>query len=276
MAFGVGIVGTGKHGARYLRHVAETPGLRLVALCRRDRERGRRQAQEAGCRFHQRATALIEDPEVDAVVLVVPPTANASLAIAAARARKPLLIEKPLAATLGECRSIAEAAARHRIVAMVAHTLRFNAVVGALRAALPTAGPLHGACLTQRFEPSELPWIDRRAEAGGGIILHTGVHSFDLLRHLTAREALRVHAAAARVATRETEDSFAAAIEMEDGIVASVGGSRATAGRSGTSSSPAATRSSSATTCTGSRRVSSARGATRSPSASRCRPSLRR
>ncbi len=116
---------------------------------------------------------------------------------------------------------------------MVAHTLRFNAVVGALRDALPAIGPIHAAVLSQRFEPSTLPWLDRRVEAGGGIVLHTGVHSFDALRFLTRREAFRVRAAAGQVTTADTEDNFAAIIELDGGILAQVAGSRATAGRCG-------------------------------------------
>ena len=233
MAIGVGVVGTGKHGARYLRHLADVPALRLVALCRRDREVGARQAHTYGCRFHPEPERLLADPDVEAVVLVLPPTLNARVASAAAAAGKALLIEKPLAATLAECRVIAAAVAARGVTAMVAHTLRFNAVVAALKAAVPALGPLHAAVLSQRFEPSMLPWLDRRAEAGGGITLHTGVHSFDLLRHLTGREALRVSAHMGRVTTRETEDNFAAAVEMEGGLLALVGGSRATGGRSG-------------------------------------------
>jgi predicted dehydrogenase len=165
--------------------------------------------------------------------LVVPPTSNVRLATAAARAGKPLLIEKPLAPTVAECRLIAEAVARAGVTAMVAHTLRFNAVVMALRAALPSIGPVHAAVFSQRFEPSVLAWLDRRVESGGGIALHTGVHSFDALRFLTGREATRVHASAARVATRDTEDNFAAVVELDDGMLAQFSGSRATLGRSG-------------------------------------------
>ena len=233
MAIGVGVIGTGKHGARYLRHLAETTGVRLVAMSRRDPERGARQAAELGIRFHSDPLSLIRDPEVEAVVLVVPPTLNARLAVATAEAGKAMLVEKPLAATLAECRTIAEAVARRGTAAMVAHTLRYNAVVQTLRAALPAAGALHAVLLSQRFEPSELPWIDRPPEAGGGIILHTGVHSFDLLRYLTGREAVRVQASASSVVTRETEDNFAAVVEMENAMVGVVAGSRATAGRSG-------------------------------------------
>ncbi|MCC6848119.1 MAG: Gfo/Idh/MocA family oxidoreductase [Deltaproteobacteria bacterium] len=233
MAIGVGIIGTGKHGARYLRHVADVPQLRVTALCRRDRAAGERQAAAVGARFHADPAALVADSAVEVVVLVVPPTLNVRLATAAARAGKALLVEKPLAPTVAGCRVIAEEVARAGVTAMVAHTLRFNAVVRALREALPSIGPLHAVALTQRFEPSELGWLDRVAESGGGIVLHTGVHGFDALRFLTGREATRVSASASRVATRDTEDNFAATIELEGGVLAQVAGSRATLGRGG-------------------------------------------
>ena len=233
MALGLGIIGTGKHGGRYLAHAADVPGVRLTAICRRDRVAGERQADAYGCRYHAEPAALIADAAVDVVVLVVPPTANVALAVAAARAGKHLLIEKPLAPTVAECRTIADAVGRAGVTAMVAHTLRFNAVVRALRAALPSIGGLHAAVLSQRFEPTSLGWLDRRAEAGGGIVLHTGVHSFDLVRFLTGREALRVSAVSTAVTTRDTEDNFTAALEMEGALLASISGSRATRGRSG-------------------------------------------
>jgi predicted dehydrogenase len=233
MAIGLGVIGTGKHGSRYLAHAADVPALRRVALTRRDREAGARQARECGCRFHGDPETLIADPDVEAVVLVVPPSLNVRLAELAARAGKALLIEKPLARTLAECRAIFEATSRAGVPVMVAHTLRFNAVVQAVRAALPSLGPLHAVALTQRFEPTSLVWLDRREESGGGIVMHTAVHGFDLLRYLTGREARRVTATATRVVTRDTEDNFAATIEMDDGLRASVAGSRATAGRSG-------------------------------------------
>ena len=233
MAIGLGIIGTGKHGSRYLAHAGDVPGVRLVALARRDRDAGERQARQYGCRFHADAEALIADPDVEAIVLVVPPTSNVRLAELAARAGKAILVEKPLAPTVAACRAIADAVGRGGVPAMVAHTLRFNTVVRAVRDALPTIGAVHAVALTQRFEPSRLAWLDRRAEAGGGIILHTGVHGFDLLRHLTGREARRVTATAACVATRDTEDNFAATIEMDEGVRATVAGSRATLGRCG-------------------------------------------
>ena len=116
----------------------------------------------------------------------------------------------------------------------MAHTLRWNTVVRALRDRMSDLGPLRALVVNQRFEPSPLDWLDRPELSGGGILLHTGVHSFDLVRWLTGAEVRRVWCRTARAVTVCTEDNFIATLELSgsDALVA-VGGSRATAGRSG-------------------------------------------
>jgi predicted dehydrogenase len=81
---------------------------------------------------------------------------------------------------------------------------------------VPEIGPLHALYLSQRFEPAPLDWLDHRAESGGGIVLHTGVHSFDLLRFLTGCEVTRVWCRTAQIITRETEDSFAMTCQLSN------------------------------------------------------------
>ncbi len=231
---GVGLIGAGKHGQRYARHIGEVEALVLVALCRRNTELGREQAGRLGCTYHASVEELVSDPKVEAVVAAVPPTVNPEIATCAARLGKPLLVEKPLAASIEEGRRIIDAFESSGLLCMVAHTLRFNQVVRAMKQRIGEIGRLHGLCLSQRFEPSPLDWLDRRRVSGGGIVIHTGVHSFDLLRYFTGAEAKTVLACTAQVATRETEDNFAALLFMEPGgIIATVVGSRATQGRSG-------------------------------------------
>ncbi len=231
----VGLIGAGKHGRRYTHHIlADVPELTLAALCRRDAARGREQARALGCRFHDDWAALIADPAVEAVIAVVPPTLHPALAAAVAAARKPLLIEKPLAPTAAAAREMVRVLGAAGVPVLMAHTLRWNAVVRAIRERLPSLGPLRALYLNQRFEPSSLPWLDDPRTAGGGIILHTGVHSFDLVRWVTGHEVARVWCRVACVDTARTEDNFVAVLELEgsDALVA-VNGSRSTAGRSG-------------------------------------------
>jgi len=176
----------------------------------------------------------VTNPRVDALVLAVPPTLHPAIVEVACRAGKPLLIEKPLATSLAEARRIAGMLSASGVRAMVAHTLRFDSTIQTVRAHLPEIGPLHALYLSQRFEPSTLAWLDRRAESGGGIVLHTGVHSFDLLRFLTGCEVTRVWCRTAQIITRETEDSFAMTCELSNpSLAAVIAGSRAMGGRVG-------------------------------------------
>lgn len=230
----IGLIGAGRHGERYVRHLADVDGARLAAVCRRDRAQGQALAAAHACAFHDDWRALVDDPAVDAVVTVVPPVLHRAIAEAACRARKPLLVEKPLATTLEDARRIVDAVDAANVVAMVAHTLRFDATVAAVRAHLDAIAPLHGLTLIQRFEPSPLTWLDRRAESGGGVILHTGVHSIDLVRVLARGEVAEVSCVAGRIATRETEDNFVMLARLAgDPALVQVAGSRALGGRTG-------------------------------------------
>src|SRR5438477_12786975 len=97
---GIGIIGAGKHGQRYVTHlVRDLPSLALRALSRHDVARGSAQAKELGVRFHADWRDLVVDPEVEAVIVVVPPALHRPIAEAVATAGRALLIEKPLATT---------------------------------------------------------------------------------------------------------------------------------------------------------------------------------
>jgi predicted dehydrogenase len=231
---GIGLIGLGKHGSRYARHIVEDlKDAVLVAVCRRNRTEGEKLAAASGCAFYDDYHDLVASPRVDAVVVAVPPTLHPAIVEAACRAGKPLLVEKPLATSLAEAQHIARMVSASGVRAMVAHTLRFNSTVRTVQAHVPEIGPLHALYLSQRFEPSPLTWLDRR-ESGGGIMLHTGVHSFDLLRFLTGCEVTRVWCRTAQIITRETEDSFALTCQLGDpSLVAAIAGSRAMGGRVG-------------------------------------------
>jgi len=233
--FPVGLIGAGKHGQRYLNHIlADVPELRVAALSRHDVDRGAAQARELGCRFHADWRELVADPAVAGVVAVVRPTLHRSIAEAVATAGKALLIEKPLATTSADAAAIVRCLRHAGVPCLMAHTLRWNAVVSAVRERLPELGPLRALVVNQRFEASPLGWLDQPELSGGGILLHTGVHSFDLVRWLTGHEVTRVWCRTARTITVNTEDNFLAILQLagNDALVA-VGGSRATAGRSG-------------------------------------------
>ncbi len=232
---GIGLIGVGKHGARYATHILrDLPDLRLVAIARRDLNAARQQATALGCRAYGDYRELIVAPDVDAVIVVVPPTAHPEIMEVAAAARRPVLLEKPAAASVADGQRILRAVHAAGTPVMVAHTIRYTSVVKLLLHQRETIGRLHALRLSQRFEPSRPGWIDDPAIAGGGMTLHTGVHVFDLARVLTGLEADRVSCEMTKVATSRTEDNFAAVIRFGGGaVLADIAGSRATASRCG-------------------------------------------
>jgi len=230
---GIGIVGTGIHGARYARHVREDlPGLALAAISRRS-EAGAEQARAWGCRWHPDWRDLVADDGVAAVVAAATPDLNPAIAAACAAAGKPLLVEKPLAVdpTAGEAMLASFAGGPASLT--VAQTLRYNRVVLALREALPRAGRLHAFAANQRLERSSHPWLEDPDVAGGGVILHTAVHLFDALRFITGREVVRVRAWTDRRHNPRLEDLFAGLVELSGGVVGTVDATKVSPARQG-------------------------------------------
>ena len=232
---GIGLIGAGKHGLRYVEHMAEDiPQAELVAVCRRNRSAGEQLAARYGCHYHATYDQLIADQNIDAIAIVVPPALHGSIVAAACRAGKHILIEKPLAVSVAEAQQISAIIDASPIRCMVAQTLRFNSVVQTLKQHLSAIAPLHSLHLSQHLEPSSLAWIDRKAESGGGIILHTGVHSFDLLYFLSGQATTQVWCQTKTIFTRETEDNFQMYGRTTDPLLTvQVSGSRSTQSRSG-------------------------------------------
>lgn len=230
-----GLIGVGKHGRRYAQHIrADLPDLELVAVARRDGAQADAAAREFGCRSYADYRQVIDAGDVDAVIVAVPPSLHLEIVSHAARAGCPVLLEKPAAINLAVGRAMLAEVRHHPIPLMVAQTLRYNAVVRALLAARGDIGAIHSISLSQRFEPSQLPWLDDPAQAGGGITLHTGVHSFDLLRLIAQCEPEHVSCQMQRVKTQRTDDGFAAIFSFAQGsILAALSQARTARGRTG-------------------------------------------
>ncbi|MEN8005606.1 MAG: Gfo/Idh/MocA family oxidoreductase [Candidatus Krumholzibacteriota bacterium] len=218
MDFRLGVIGAGAHGERYVRHAGnDVPGMSVTALCRRTRAEGQKLADRFGCRYHAAPADLIADPEVDGVVVCTPPSSHFELAAAVLAAGKPLLLEKPMTGTLAEAGQLValDQAAAHPL--MVAQALRWNPVIMKVRELLPSLGRVHLVRLAQRLAPTTLAWQRNAAETVGGSVLLTGVHIFDLARHLTGAEFVTVDSRQARIQNPVVEDLFLARAVMSDG-----------------------------------------------------------
>jgi predicted dehydrogenase len=138
----VGVIGYGYWGPNLVRNFADQPECRVVQVADADAGRlaqaGRRYP---GIRTARDAGELLVDPVVDAVAIATPVSTHYELGMAALRAGKHVLIEKPLAATSEEARRLVDEADRRGLVLMVDHTFVYTPAVRKMRE-LAAAGEL--------------------------------------------------------------------------------------------------------------------------------------
>jgi len=194
MTMNVGLIGLGRHGTRYAQHLLDTdsPG-RLVAICRRDTTKGQAFAQKSSLRFYQDYQSLIQDSEVEAIIVVAPPSLTLPIVLEAIQHGKPLLIEKPLAASESDARQIVQRASQASVPIMTAHTLRYDVTIAKLKEWAKDIGVWQYLSLTARLERRPHSQEESKAWNTRGALLEIGIHLLDLTRFLTGQEIREVH-----------------------------------------------------------------------------------
>src|SRR5687768_4145024 len=113
-----GILATGSIARAFVRHLPTSRTGELVAVASRTMENAERfAARNEGTRPHGSYEALLADAEVDAVYIATPHPMHAEWAIAAARAGKHVLCEKPITMTEAEAVAVFDAAREHDVFA---------------------------------------------------------------------------------------------------------------------------------------------------------------
>jgi predicted dehydrogenase len=198
---GVGIVGCGfVTESRHLPALARVRELRVEAIADVSPGARSRVAARFGIRrTYADAAELVADPAVDLVAVCVPAAAHAELALAALAAGRHVLVEKPLALSLGEADRLVDAAAAAAGVALVGFNLRWHRLVRQARQALAAGALGRVTAVVSTFTDSraaepDLPAWRTRRELGGGALLDKGIHHLDLWRFLLGEELDEVFA----------------------------------------------------------------------------------
>jgi myo-inositol 2-dehydrogenase/D-chiro-inositol 1-dehydrogenase len=174
-----------------------------------------------GARPGDDAHSLIGDPEVDAVLIASHDATHADLAVAAVRAGKPVLCEKPLAPTVQECLRVVrtERAAGGGLISL-GFMRRFDPAYGELRAAV-AAGAL-GAVLLMHC-------VSRGVSSGPGCtdelsVTGSAIHEFDIVPWLLDSPIVEVgwHAARPTAAVTGLRDPQVMLLRTADGALTTV------------------------------------------------------
>lgn len=192
MTLNIAMLGTGRIADQELAPaLAEVDGARLWSVLSRDAGRGREFAERhgaaAGVAVHTDLATLLADDALDAVLIATPDKLHAQQCIAAARAGKHVLTEKPMATEVAEARAMVEACDEAGVVLAVAYHMRWHAGHRKL-AGLVHAGGL-GTLRHVRAQWTFLAQDDRNWRAAPEVgrwwgLAGVGTHCLDQIRWL--------------------------------------------------------------------------------------------
>lgn len=224
---GVAIHGAGQvayaHAASWLKN----PQVKIVSVSSRRRESAERLARKfcLDCTIYDDFEQVLQDGRVDIVNLSGPNDVHTPQGIAAARAGKHILIEKPMCLSMEENRALREAVAKAGVRSVVSFVLRWNPLFQNLKALL-AAGAVGRLFYIEVDYWHGLgrwwtgwPWGHTKA-AGGSAMLLGGCHAVDAIRWFSGREVIEVAAFSNNIKeTFEFDANVVAILRFDDGSI---------------------------------------------------------
>ncbi|MFI4934097.1 MAG: Gfo/Idh/MocA family oxidoreductase [Caulobacterales bacterium] len=226
-ALRIGVCGLGRGFVLTAGALLGDPRMTLVAAAEPRPDARARFERELGGRVYPSIDGLCADPDVDVVYVASPHALHARHAIAAAGAGKHVLVEKPMALTLADCRAMVEAAREAAVALLVGPSHGFDGPV-ALAAGMIAGGDYGAPRMATSLNFTDFLYRPRRPDEldtgqGGGVIFNQAPHQVDVIRRLIGAPVHSVRAVAGSWdQARPTEGAYAALLTFAGGAVASL------------------------------------------------------
>src|SRR5579863_8868349 len=223
----LGVIGLGRAFTLMLPTFVADPRIRMVAAHDPRADARARFAQEFGAKVFEDAEALCTDPDVKAVYVASPHQFHLAHVKCAAKHGKHVLVEKPMALSVDDCREMIAAADEANVKLLVGHSHSFD--LPYLRArAMIRSGAYGHVRMINALNFTDFLYRPRRPEEldtarGGGVVFSQAAHQVDVVRLLAGSKATSVRALTGNWdAARNTEGAYSAQIKFEDSGFASL------------------------------------------------------
>ena len=217
-----GVLSTAKIGRdKVIPGIQAADRCEVVAIGSRDADRARGVAEELGIpRVHGSYEALIDDPEVDAVYIPLPNHLHMEWTIAAARAGKHVLCEKPIALTAADAQEMAAVCAAEGVRLVEAFMYRLHPSWVAVRGIVGSGrlGQLQAVQSWFSYFNDDPTNIRNIREYGGGALMDIGCYSVNLSRMLFGGEPDRIEASITRDPASGVDVLTSALMGFGDGV----------------------------------------------------------
>jgi predicted dehydrogenase len=207
----------------------KVPHSKLHAVMRRDGAKAADYAARHGVpKWYDDATALINDPEVNAIYIATPPSSHEAYTLQALAAGKPVYVEKPMALNAAAARRMQEAADAAGIPLCVAHYRRAQPLFQKVKSLIDEGakGKPRNVRLAL-FEPAdaglvaatEVPWRLDPAQSGGGLFYDLAPHALDLMLYFFGTPAFATGASWNAAGLYAADDTTAGIIRFQNNVL---------------------------------------------------------
>lgn len=223
--FRIAVVGCGRISQHHFEAIAKVSGLSLAAVCDIDESRARHAGERLGVPWFTSLDAMLGGAAIDIVAVCTPSGMHPEHGIAAAKAEKHVISEKPMAVSLDAADRLVAACDAAKVQLFVVKQNRLNPPIRLLKRAVDRGrfGRIYLANVTVRWQrPQEYydaePWRGTW-KYDGGAIMNQASHYVDLLQWIVGP----VESVMAKTATQarkiEAEDSGAAVLRFTSGAI---------------------------------------------------------
>jgi predicted dehydrogenase len=198
---------------------------------RRNTEKAKDYAERHGVpRWYDKASKLINDPDVNAIYIATPPESHRFYTNQAANAGKPVYVEKPMARSFEECQQMVQICRDNQVPLFVAYYRRnlpkflkvkellMAGSIGEIRSVLVR---LFLPAIKKDFMPENLPWRVIPEISGGGLFFDLASHTLDILDFYFGPVKAAQGLASNQKKLYDAEDIVSASFEFENGILGS-------------------------------------------------------
>jgi predicted dehydrogenase len=223
----IGIIGCGKIAqVRHIPEYVDNKNAELAGFFDLNLERAADLAKEYGGKSYGSYQELLADEGINAVSVCTANHAHAEITIAALKAGKHVLCEKPMATTLEDCEAMVAAAKESGKFLMLGHNQRLvethvkakemldSGLIGDIVSFRTTFG--HGGPETWSIDPGKDVWFFNKSKAAMGAMADLGIHKTDLIHFLTGQLVVET---TARLSTIDKRYANGELIEVDDNAI---------------------------------------------------------
>lgn len=224
----VGVISCSGMATGHMKGVINNPRAKLVAVCDIDFEKAKKVAAERGVeKVYADYRELLEQPEIDAVIIVTPDQLHREMAVAALEAGKHVLCEKPLALTREDCKAIADAVKKSDKKFMVGQICRFTPGFVAAKNFID-AGEIGELMFVESeyahdYENILKPGVWRYDPLRNGVV-GGGCHAVDLLRWIVGDDPVEIKAYSTKKIFKDLpyDDTHIAIMQFPNNVIGKV------------------------------------------------------